>query len=159
MKRKIAAIMAADIAGYSRLVAQDEEETLRRLAASRTVFDQLVARWGGRIFNTAGAAALADFTSAVDAVRLALEIQEGMNQEGLGARNLSAFRRTAGCSTGSGSRWRRGERDGDLLGDGVNIAARLSGIASRAESACRTRFMSRSPTSCRSGSRTSASRR
>jgi class 3 adenylate cyclase len=134
VKRKIAAILAADIAGYSRLVAQDEEETLRRLATSRTLFDERVAQWGGRIFNTAGDAALAEFPSAVDAVRCALEIQAGMiqqgkNQEGLGAPNLSVppDRRML---------YRIGitvadvvERDGDLLGDGVNIAARLAGIA------------------------------
>jgi class 3 adenylate cyclase len=133
VKRKIAAILAADIAGYSRLVAQDEEETLRRLATCRTIFDQLVARWGGRIFNTAGDAALAEFPSAVDAVRCALEIQAGMIQEGsiqgLGAPNRSVppDRRML---------YRIGitvadvvERDGDLLGDGVNIAARLGGIA------------------------------
>src|ERR1700722_14722184 len=59
VKRKISAILAADIAGYSRLVAEDEEETLRRLAIYRAVFDDFVARWGGRIFNTAGDAVLA----------------------------------------------------------------------------------------------------
>jgi adenylate cyclase len=124
VKRKIAAILAADIAGYSTLVAQDEEETLRRLATSRTLLDERVAQWGGRIFNTAGDAALAEFPSAVDAVRCALDIQEG-----IGARNLALppDRRML---------YRIGvtvadvvERDGDLLGDGVNIAARLGGIA------------------------------
>jgi len=58
MKRKIAAIFAADIAGYSRLVAEDEEETLRRLASYRQVTDDFIARYGGRIFNTAGDAVL-----------------------------------------------------------------------------------------------------
>jgi len=53
MKRKIAAIMAADIAGYSKLVAEDEEETLRRLASYRSVFDDFISRGSGRIFNTA----------------------------------------------------------------------------------------------------------
>jgi class 3 adenylate cyclase len=69
MKRKIAAIFAADIAGYSRLVAEDEEETLRRLASYRSVTDDFIARSGGRIFNTAGDAVLAEFPSAVEAVR------------------------------------------------------------------------------------------
>ena len=63
MKRKIAAIFAADIAGYSRLVAEDEEETLRRLASYRLVTDDFIARGGGRIFNTAGDAVLAEFPS------------------------------------------------------------------------------------------------
>ena len=63
MKRKIAAIFAADIAGYSRLVAEDEEETLRRLASYRQVTDDFIAKCGGRIFNTAGDAVLAEFPS------------------------------------------------------------------------------------------------
>ena len=62
MKRKIAAIFAADIAGYSRLVAEDEEETLRRLASYRQVTDDFIAKGGGRIFNTAGDAVLAEFS-------------------------------------------------------------------------------------------------
>jgi class 3 adenylate cyclase len=78
MKRKIAAIFAADIAGYSRLVAEDEEETLRRLASYRSVTDDFIARYGGRIFNTAGDAVLAEFPSAVEAVRCAIDIQESL---------------------------------------------------------------------------------
>ena len=73
MKRKIAAIFAADIAGYSRLVAEDEEETLRRLASYRQVTDDFIARSGGRIFNTAGDAVLAEFSSAVDAAAWRVE--------------------------------------------------------------------------------------
>ncbi len=69
MKRKIAAIMASDIAGYSKLVAEDEEETLRRLESYRGVFQDFVTRFSGRIFNTAGDAILAEYPSAVDAVR------------------------------------------------------------------------------------------
>ena len=71
MKRKIAAILAADVAGYSKLVAEDEEETLRRLASYRAVFDDFIARGSGRVFNTAGDAILAEFPSAVEAVRCA----------------------------------------------------------------------------------------
>jgi hypothetical protein len=78
LKRKIAAIVAAVVAGYSRLVAEDEEETLRRLATYRGVFNDLVARFGGRIFNTAGDAVLAEFQSAVDAVRCAVDLQESL---------------------------------------------------------------------------------
>jgi adenylate cyclase len=78
MKRKIAAILAADVVGYSRLVAEDEEETIRRLAACREVFDELAARHGGRIVNTVGDAILAEFASSVDAVRCAIEIQESI---------------------------------------------------------------------------------
>src|SRR5258708_16429545 len=74
MKRKIAAIFAADIAGYSRLVAEDEEETLRRLASYRQVTDDFIAKSGGRIFNTAGDAVLAEFPSAGGALRCAVDI-------------------------------------------------------------------------------------
>src|SRR5437773_3185748 len=124
MKRKIAAIFAADIAGYSRLVAEDEEETLRRLAAYRTVTDDFIAKAGGRIFNTAGDAVLAEFPSAVDAVRCAIDIQESLRTRNMAyppSRQMS-FR--IGITIGDVV-----ERDGDLLGDGVNIAARLEGLA------------------------------
>ncbi len=124
MKRKIAAIFAADIAGYSRLVAEDEEETLRRLASYRQVTDDFIARYGGRIFNTAGDAVLAEFPSAVEAVRCAIDIQESLRTRNMAypaSRHMS-FR--IGITIGDVV-----ERDGDLLGDGVNIAARLEGLA------------------------------
>src|SRR5580692_522401 len=124
MKRKIAAIFAADVAGYSRLVAEDEEETLRRLASYRSVMDDFIARAGGRIFNTAGDAVLAEFSSAVEAVRCAIDIQESLRTRNLAypASRQMSFR--IGITIGDVV-----ERDGDLLGDGVNIAARLEGIA------------------------------
>jgi class 3 adenylate cyclase len=124
MKRKIAAIFAADIAGYSRLVAEDEEETLRRLASYRQVTDDFIAKAGGRIFNTAGDAVLAEFPSAVEAVRCAIDIQESLRTRNMAyppSRQMS-FR--IGITIGDVV-----ERDGDLLGDGVNIAARLEGLA------------------------------
>lgn len=124
MKRKIAAIFAADIAGYSRLVAEDEEETLRRLASYREVVDDFIAKAGGRIFNTAGDAVLAEFPSAVDAVRCAIDIQESLRTRNMAyppSRQMS-FR--IGITIGDVV-----ERNGDLLGDGVNIAARLEGLA------------------------------
>ena len=124
MKRKIAAIFAADIAGYSRLVAEDEEETLRRLASYRLVTDDFIAKSGGRIFNTAGDAVLAEFPSAVEAVRCAIDIQESLRTRNMAyppSRQMS-FR--IGITIGDVV-----ERDGDLLGDGVNIAARLEGLA------------------------------
>jgi class 3 adenylate cyclase len=124
MKRKIAAIFAADIAGYSKLVAEDEEETLRRLASYRAVMDDFIARAGGRIFNTAGDAVLAEFSSAVEAVRCAIDIQESLRTRNMAypASRQMCFR--IGITVGDVV-----ERDGDLLGDGVNIAARLEGIA------------------------------
>src|SRR5215475_13364636 len=124
MKRKIAAIFAADVAGYSKLVAEDEEETLRRLASYRSVTDDFIAKAGGRIFNTAGDAVLAEFSSAVEAVRCAIDIQESLRTRNLAYPTSRAMNFRIGITIGDVV-----ERNGDLLGDGVNIAARLEGIA------------------------------
>ncbi len=124
MKRKIAAILAADIVGYSKLVAEDEEETLRRLASYRSVFDDFIKQHDGRIFNTAGDAVLAEFPSAVDAVRFAIDVQESLRTRNLAypASRHMDFR--MGVTIGDVV-----ERESDLLGDGVNIAARLESLA------------------------------
>jgi class 3 adenylate cyclase len=124
VKRKISAILAADIAGYSKLVAEDEEETLRRLASYRAVFDDFVARWGGRIFNTAGDAVLAEFPSSVDAVRCAVDLQESIRTRNLAFPPSRRMIYRIGITVADVV-----EREGDLLGDGVNIAARLSDLA------------------------------
>jgi class 3 adenylate cyclase len=124
MRRKIAAILVAHIADYGRLVADDEEETLRRMASCRTTIDDFIAITGGRIFNTAGDALLAEFPSAVEAVRCAIDIQESLRTRNLaypGSRQMS-YR--IGIGIGDVV-----ERESDLLGDGVNIAARLEGLA------------------------------
>ena len=113
MKRKIAAIFAADVAGYSRLVAEDEEETLRRLASYRAVMDDFVARAGGRIFNTAGDAVLAEFSSAVEAVRCAIDIQESLRTRNMAYPASRQMNFRIGITVGDVV-----ERDGDLLGDG-----------------------------------------
>jgi class 3 adenylate cyclase len=125
VKRKIAAILAADVAGYGSLVAEDEEETLRRLAAHRAVLDDFVARRGGRIFNSAGEGALAEFPSSVDAVRCALDIQDSVRARNLDFPPSRQMFYRIGVTVADVV-----ERDGDLLGDGVNIAARLSALAS-----------------------------
>jgi class 3 adenylate cyclase len=124
MKRKIAAIMAADIAGYSKLVAEDEEETLRRLASYRSVFDDFIAKAAGRVFNTAGDAVLAEFPSAVEAVRCAIDIQESLRTRNMAFPPSRQMNFRIGITVGDVV-----ERDGDLLGDGVNIAARLQTLA------------------------------
>lgn len=124
MKRKIAAILAADIAGYSRLITEDEEETLTRLSSYRVVFDDFVKRAGGRIFNTAGDSVLAEFTSAVDAVRCAIDIQESLRTRNLAYTPNRRMDFRIGITIGDVV-----QRDGDLLGEGVNIAARLEGLA------------------------------
>jgi class 3 adenylate cyclase len=124
MKRKIAALMAADIAGYSRLVSEDEEETLRRLASYRSVMDDFIAKAPGRIFNTAGDAVMAEFSSAVEAVRCAIDIQESLRTRNLAYPPSRQMQFRIGITVGDVV-----ERDGDLLGDAVNIAARLEGLA------------------------------
>jgi class 3 adenylate cyclase len=124
MKRKIAAIFAADVVGYSKLVAEDEEETLRRLQSYRAVMDDFIARAGGRIFNTAGDAVLAEFSSSVEAVRCAIDIQESLRTRNMAYPTSRQMSFRIGITVGDVV-----ERDGDLLGDGVNIAARLEGIA------------------------------
>jgi adenylate cyclase len=118
VERKLAAIFAADVAGYSRLMAHDEVGTLARLQACR-----LVATYHGRIFNTAGNSVIADFASAVDAIACAVAVQ-------------NAIATVAPDSTGGEMRFRIGVHVGDvmldganLLGDGVNIAARLEALA------------------------------
>lgn len=124
MKRTIAAIVAADVAGYSRLIAQDEEDTLARLADHGAVFRDYVSRFEGRVFNTAGDAILAEFPSAVEALRAAIAIQKSLIDSN---RDYPPERRVEfriGITIGDVV-----ERDGDLLGDGVNIAARLEGLA------------------------------
>ncbi len=124
MKRKIAAILAADVAEYSRLVAEDEEDALRRLVAAQEVFKDSVATHRGRIFNTAGDAILAEFSSAVDAARSALDIQERMAARNRAYPQSRQLHFRIGLSIGDVV-----EHDGDLLGDGVNIAARLQALA------------------------------
>jgi class 3 adenylate cyclase len=124
MRRKIAAILVAHIADYGRLVADDEEETLRRMASCRTTIDDFIAIAGGRIFNTAGDALLAEFPSAVEAVRCAIDIQESLRTRNLAYPASRQMSYRIGIGIGDVV-----EREADLLGDGVNIAARLEGLA------------------------------
>lgn len=124
VQRRLAAIFCADVAGYSRLMNADEGGTLRMLTAHRDITDRQIAAHGGRIANTAGDSILAEFPSAVDALEGALDIQEriaALNAEMPEARRV-AFR--IGLHVGEAM-----VRDGDLFGDGVNIAARMQGLA------------------------------
>jgi adenylate cyclase len=123
VERKLAAIFAADIAGYSRLMARDEVGTLARLKACRTIIDGLISSHRGRIFNTAGDSVVADFASAVDAVQCAVAVQGAIATEAGGAAN-EPMQFRIGVHVGDVM------VDGDnLLGDGVNIAARLEALA------------------------------
>ncbi|RDI59896.1 adenylate/guanylate cyclase domain-containing protein [Microvirga subterranea] len=123
-ERRLAAIFAADVAGYSRLTHEDEAATLRTLAAHRAIMDALIGEYCGRIANTAGDSVLAEFGSAVDAVQCAVAIQERLRE----ANRLMPEERRLQFRIGIhvGDAVLRGD---DLLGDGVNLAARLQGIA------------------------------
>ncbi|HSA79409.1 MAG TPA: adenylate/guanylate cyclase domain-containing protein [Geminicoccaceae bacterium] len=122
--RKLTTILAADVEGYSRLMAADEVATLRALRDCRAVFGRLIARRGGRIVNTAGEGLLAAFPSVVEAVNCAVEVQ----------RELAG--RSATREPDSSTRFRIGVHlgdvmvdGGDLFGEGVNLAARLQALA------------------------------
>jgi adenylate cyclase len=100
VERRLAAILAADVAGYSRLMGQDEVGTLARLRACREVVDRLIATHRGRIFNTAGDSVVADFASAVDAVQRAVAVQEAMGRENVGRSEGEAMRFRIGIHVG-----------------------------------------------------------
>ena len=124
IERKLAAIFAADIAGYSRLMAKDEIATLARLKACRIIVDELIAAHRGRIFNTAGDSVVADFASAVDAVQCAVAVQAALATENAGRDDEEPMCLRIGVHVGDVI------VDGaNLLGDGVNIAARLEALA------------------------------
>jgi adenylate cyclase len=123
IERRLAAIFAADVAGYSRHMEQDEVGTLRTLTAHRMVIDGLIAEHGGRIANTAGDSILAEFPSAVDAVQCAVAVQETLAQAGHNTPEEHRLQFRIGVHVGDVM-----VRSGDLLGDGVNIAARLEGL-------------------------------
>ena len=124
MERRLVTILAADVVGYSRLVEEDEEGTLRTLGACRGIIDELVTQHSGRVFGSAGDSVVVEFASPVDAVRCAADIQHDLE------------RRNADLPQDHRMRFRIGINLGDvivegdnLMGDGVNIAARLEALA------------------------------
>ncbi|HXX85947.1 MAG TPA: adenylate/guanylate cyclase domain-containing protein [Casimicrobiaceae bacterium] len=124
VERRLATILMADVFGYSRMMGQDEERTVQTLRGHREVFDELLKAHKGRVFNTAGDAILAEFPSAVEAVRCATEIQTALRtrNEHLPEDQRMWFR--VGINLGDVI-----VQGGDLLGDGVNVAARIQAIA------------------------------
>jgi len=124
--RRLTTILAADAAGYSRLVGTDEEGTLRRLRAIRKdLIDPLIAEHRGRIVKNTGDGLLAEFASVVDAVRSAVEIQRSLAESSASVAPDKRIKFRIGINLGDVVV----EDDGDLMGDGVNVAARLEGIA------------------------------
>jgi adenylate cyclase len=124
VERKLAAIFAADVEGYSRLMGLDEVGTLRTLTAYRVVIDHLIAAHRGRIFSTAGDSLVADFASAVDAVECAVEMQEAIAKENTDRPAHEQMRFRIGIHVGDII-----VQGGNLFGDAVNIAARLEALA------------------------------
>jgi class 3 adenylate cyclase len=124
IERKLATILSADVAEFSRLMGEDEEQTLRTFRGHKKVFESLVATHRGRIFNTAGDAILAEFPSAVEAVRCATDIQSALRtrNDQLPPNRQVRFR----IGVNLGDVMVQGQ---DLLGDGVNVAARLQTAA------------------------------
>jgi TolB-like protein/class 3 adenylate cyclase len=124
--RKIAAILVADVVGYSRLAGADEEGTLARLRAVRSdLIDPTIALHHGRIVKRTGDGSIIEFRSVVDAVRCAIEVQSGMVERNMGVSPEKRIEFRIGVHLGDVVE----ESDGDLMGDGVNIAARLQGVA------------------------------
>src|SRR6202789_4005478 len=124
--RKIAAILAADVVGFSRMASADEDRTLARLRALRSdLVDPTIAVHNGRVFKRTGDGILIEFRSVVDAVRCAIEVQNGMVERNAGVPEDRRVVFRIGVHLGDVVE----ESDGDLMGDGVNIAARLEGIA------------------------------
>ena len=124
--RKLAAILVADVVGYSRLAGADEERTLARLRALRSdLVDPTIALHHGRIVKRTGDGSIVEFRSVVDAVRCAIEVQNGMIERNAGVPPERRIQFRIGIHVGDVVE----ESDGDLMGDGVNIAARLEGIA------------------------------
>jgi TolB-like protein/class 3 adenylate cyclase/tetratricopeptide (TPR) repeat protein len=125
VERRLAAILAADVAGYSRLMGGDEEGTLARLKACRlALVDPKIAEHRGRIVKTTGDGMLVEFSSAVDAVRCAVEVQRGMAKGNVDVPEAKRIEFRIGIHVGDII-----IDDDDIFGDGVNIAARLEGIA------------------------------
>jgi adenylate cyclase len=126
MERRLAAIFAADVVGYSRLIGADEEGTLARLKAHRReLIDLKIADHQGRIVKTTGDGVLAEFASPVKAVRCAIDVQYGMAERNAGVPQEQRIEFRIGINLGDVIV----EDDGDIYGDGVNVAARLENIA------------------------------
>ena len=124
--RKIAAILAADVVGFSRLAGADEDNTLARLRALRSdLTDPTIAIHRGRIVKRTGDGFIVEFRSVVDAVRCAIEIQNGMVERNAGVAQDRRIEMRIGVHLGDVVE----EADGDLMGDGVNIAARIESVA------------------------------
>ena len=125
VQRRLAAILAADVAGYSRLMGEDEEGTLATLTAHRTeLIEPCITGHSGRVVKTTGDGLLAEFASVVDAVKCAVAFQEGMAERNTDIPDGQRIEFRIGVNLGDVI-----VQDDDVYGDGVNVAARLEGLA------------------------------
>ena len=152
MERRLAAILAADVVGFSRLVGEDEEGTLARLRAMRTeVVAPRLARHNGHMVKLMGDGALVEFASVVDAVTCAVDIQQAMTQRAAGQAEHDRILYRIGINIGDVV-----VEGDDILGDGVNIARAWKAWPSPAGSAFRARSTTKSTPSSTSPTTTSA---
>src|SRR5271165_5442710 len=147
LERKLATILSADVAEFSRLMGEDEEQTLKTFRGHKQVFESLVATHRGRIFNTAGDAILAEFVSAVEAVRCATDIQAALRTRNDQLPPSRQVRFRIGINLGDVM-----VHGQDLLGDGVNVAARLQTAAEPGGICISGSVFDQIRTSCRSPS-------
>ncbi|MCP4326905.1 MAG: adenylate/guanylate cyclase domain-containing protein [Alphaproteobacteria bacterium] len=124
IERKLTTILAADAAGYSRMMGDAEEDTLRMLQGCRQVIDEFVEKHSGRVFGEAGDGALAEFASPVEAVRCAVRMQQSLAKRNVERPDDQKMQFRIGINLGDVM-----VDGGNLLGDGVNVAARVEGIA------------------------------
>src|SRR6185295_171896 len=128
-RRKLVAILAADVAGYSRLMADDEAATLRSLNEARDIFRKRVEAHGGKLIDTAGDSILAEFPSAVEAVDCANEIQHELAKRNSQLAQHRRMQFRIGINLGDVIE----QQDGTIYGDGVNVSARLQALAEPGE--------------------------
>ena len=120
MERQLRAILAMDVVGFSKMMAEDEERTLRVLTSRREVVDNIIKEYGGRIFNTAGDSVIAEFSSPLKAAEAAVATQHSMKIMNQGKEEFEQMNFRVGINIGDVM-----VSDDNLFGDAVNIAARL----------------------------------
>ncbi|MSQ60168.1 MAG: adenylate/guanylate cyclase domain-containing protein [Betaproteobacteria bacterium] len=124
-RRKLAAILSADAAGYSRMMGENDQETVRALNACRDIFRRAIARYSGRVVDTAGDNVLAEFARVVEAVRCAVEVQQEIQARNADLPDARRMQFRIGLNLGDLIE----QSDGSIYGDGVNVAARVQALA------------------------------
>jgi len=124
VERKLAAILVADVEGYSRQMHEDEEAALATLTRLRSIIDDLVAQYDGQVIGSAGDSVIADFASGVEAVNCAVAIQRGLHEANMAQPHGQRMEFRIGINVGDVML-----KNGDIYGDGINVAARIEALA------------------------------